>query len=103
METAVGLGEGVFEAWLRASPNGKALFLHSSRYRVERVPFFEFEESHSHAPRQFLHLSDAASALFPTARSLVLIDDEASTGNTFAAWCKCAARAFRSWKNCTWA
>ena len=42
--------------WLRANPNGKALFLHSSRYRVGTVPFFEFEESHSHAPRQFLHL-----------------------------------------------
>ncbi len=85
-ETAVGLGQGVFEAWLRANPGSscKALFLHSSRYRVGTVPFFEFEESHSHAPRQFLHLSDAASALFSTARSLVLIDDEASTGNTFA-------------------
>jgi Phosphoribosyl transferase/TRSP domain C terminus to PRTase_2 len=83
-ETAVGLGQGVFEAWLRANPTGKALFLHSSRYRVGSVPFFEFEESHSHAPRQFLHLSDAASLLFSSARSLVLIDDEASTGNTFA-------------------
>ena len=64
-ETAVGLGQGVFEAWLRANPNGKALFLHSSRYRVGTVPFFEFEESHSHAPRQFLHaeLSALASAI----------------------------------------
>ena len=83
-ETAVGLGQGVFEAWLRAHPGSEGLFLHSSRYRVGSVPFFEFEESHSHAPRQFLHLSDSASAVFARARSLVLIDDEASTGNTFA-------------------
>lgn len=83
-ETAVGLGQGVFEAWLQANPGSEGLFLHSSRYRVGAVPFFEFEESHSHAPRQFLHLSDTASSVFARARSLVLIDDEASTGNTFA-------------------
>ena len=83
-ETAVGLGQGVFEAWLKAHPGSEGLFIHSSRYRVGEIPFFEFEESHSHAPRQFLHLSDNASAVFAHARSLVLIDDEASTGNTFA-------------------
>jgi hypothetical protein len=85
-ETAIGLGQGVFEAYLHDHPqnqHGQALFLHSSRYRVGSVPFFEFEESHSHAPRQFLHLSNEASALFASARSLVLVDDEASTGNTF--------------------
>ena len=83
-ETAIGLGQGVFEAWLHANPQAQGLFLHSSRYRVGELPFFEFEESHSHAPRQFLHLSPEASAIFSSARSLVLIDDEASTGNTFA-------------------
>jgi hypothetical protein len=83
-ETGIGLGQGVFEAYLRAHPATSALFLHSSRYRVGSVPFFEFEESHSHAPRQFLHLSDDASALLASARTLVLVDDEASTGNTFA-------------------
>ncbi|MFT5643612.1 MAG: hypothetical protein ACI83P_001159 [Janthinobacterium sp.] len=82
-ETAIGLGQGVFEAYLETHPEQQALFLHSSRYRVGSVPFFEFEESHSHAPRQFLHLSSEASALFASARSLVLVDDEASTGNTF--------------------
>ncbi|OBV41108.1 phosphoribosyltransferase domain-containing protein [Janthinobacterium psychrotolerans] len=83
-ETAVGLGQGVFEAWLKAHPGSEGLFIHSSRYRVGEIPFFEFEESHSHAPRQFLHLSGTASGVFARARSLVLIDDEASTGNTFA-------------------
>jgi hypothetical protein len=82
-ETAIGLGQGVFEAYLRDNPGRSALFLHSSRYRVGSVPFFEFEESHSHAPRQFLHLSERAAELFAQARSLVLVDDEASTGNTF--------------------
>ncbi|HAT33180.1 MAG TPA: hypothetical protein DCW29_20730, partial [Janthinobacterium sp.] len=82
-ETAIGLGQGVFEAYLRAHPGREALFLHSSRYRVGSLPFFEFEEAHSHAPRQFLHLSPQAGELFARARGLVLVDDEASTGNTF--------------------
>lgn len=82
-ETGIGLGQGVFEAYLRAHPACCALFLHSSRYRVGSIPFFEFEEAHSHAPRQFLHVSESTDALLMQARSLVLIDDEASTGNTF--------------------
>ena len=90
-ETAIGLGQGVFEAYLRAHPAAHAVFLHSSRYRVGSVPYFEFEEAHSHAPRQFLHVAPEAGALFAAARSLVLVDDEASTGNTFvnlAAQCR---------------
>ena len=84
-ETAIGLGQGVFEAWLRAHPGRDALFIHTSRYRVGATPIIEFEEAHSHAPRQFLHMpQDAAQrAMLETAGTLVLVDDEASTGNTF--------------------
>ncbi|MDB5747108.1 MAG: hypothetical protein JWP72_1956, partial [Massilia sp.] len=84
-ETAVGLGQGVFEAWLRANPGGEALFLQTTRYRVGTGPIIEFEEAHSHAPRQFLHMpsGEAEQALLLTARTIVLVDDEASTGNTF--------------------
>jgi hypothetical protein len=84
-ETAIGLGQGVFEAWLRANPGGDALFLHTSRYRVGTAPIIEFEEAHSHAPRQFLHLppGERERALLMNAKALVLVDDEASTGNTF--------------------
>ncbi|WP_296953139.1 phosphoribosyltransferase domain-containing protein [uncultured Massilia sp.] len=84
-ETAIGLGQGVFEAWLRAHPGRAALFLHTTRYRVGAGALIEFEEAHSHAPRQFLHApSDPAlHALLAAARTLVLVDDEASTGNTF--------------------
>jgi hypothetical protein len=97
-ETAIGLGQGVFEAYLTNQPAQPepqeqqprhALFLHSSRYRVGDGPMIEFEEAHSHAPRQFLHVpSDPALRhLLHTARSLVLVDDEASTGNTFVNLC----------------
>ncbi len=103
-ETAIGLGQGVFEAYLarnRATPPA-ALFLHSSRYRAGSHPgshpgshaheedLIEFAEAHSHAPRQFLHLPLDAElhTLLRTARTLVLVDDEASTGNTFVNLCQ---------------
>ena len=84
-ETAIGLGQGVFEAWLRAHPEREALFVHTTRYRVGSGELIEFEEAHSHAPRQFLHMPQdpALRALLLGARTLVLVDDEASTGNTF--------------------
>ena len=84
-ETAIGLGQGVFEAYRAAYPQREALFLHTSRYHVGDTPIIEFSEAHSHAPRQFLHHpTDAAlQRLLLNARSLVLVDDEASTGNTF--------------------
>ncbi|MES2259795.1 MAG: phosphoribosyltransferase domain-containing protein [Pseudomonadota bacterium] len=93
-ETAIGLGQGVFEAYLAARPGREALFLHTTRYRVDGVPTIEFEEAHSHAPRQFLHLPpDAATrALLLGAKALVLVDDEASTGNTFLNLCDACRR-----------
>ncbi len=84
-ETAIGLGQGVFEACKAINPQHSALFLHTSRYHVGDIPIVEFEEAHSHAPRRFLHMPMAAElrSVLLAARSLVLIDDEASTGNTF--------------------
>lgn len=85
-ETAVGLGYGVFESWLnQATEPSNALFLHTTRYPVAGHPLITFEEGHSHAPNQFLHMpaGEAEAALFQHARTLVLIDDEASTGQTF--------------------
>lgn len=84
-ETAIGLGQGVFEAWLRRHPGRAALFLHTTRYRCGAGALIEFAEAHSHAPRQFLHapVDPAQHARMLAARTLVLVDDEASTGNTF--------------------
>jgi hypothetical protein len=84
-ETAIGLGQGVFEAWLRRHPGADALFLHTTRYRCGDGALIEFEEAHSHAPRQFLHepTDPVLRAQLAAARTLVLVDDEASTGNTF--------------------
>ncbi|AGX87257.1 phosphoribosyltransferase domain-containing protein [Candidatus Symbiobacter mobilis] len=83
-ETATCLGQGVFEAWLREHPQREALFLHTTRYHVGGAHRVSFEEAHSHAPQQwfFLPPDPHRRALLHHARSLVLIDDEISTGDT---------------------
>ncbi len=75
-ETATGLGQGVFEELRRPD----ALFLHTTRYRLSRPLAFGFEEPHSHAPDHLLYEPD--DDLFRRAESLVLVDDEISTGRT---------------------
>jgi hypothetical protein len=75
-ETATGLGQGVFEELRRPD----ALFLHTTRYRLSRPLAFGFEEPHSHAPDHLLYEPD--DDLFRGAASLVLVDDEISTGRT---------------------
>lgn len=84
-ETATGLGHGVFEAHLRARPSPSAYF-QTTRYLLSGARAIEFEEEHSHATRQFLYApeTDELRRLVRAARNLVLIDDEASTGTTFA-------------------
>ncbi|GEO82858.1 phosphoribosyltransferase family protein [Pararhodospirillum oryzae] len=86
-ETAVGLGQGVFEAWQAASGRDDALYLASTRYHLSRPLLLTFQESHSHATDHRVYRPDQASGgdLLAHARTLVLIDDEVSTGATFAA------------------
>ncbi len=86
-ETATALGQGVFEAWLERHPD-QGLFLQSSRYRLAGYELLEFEENHSHASDHLIHLPNTlqnpeARAMFDQAKTLVLIDDEMSTGSTF--------------------
>jgi hypothetical protein len=86
-ETAVALGQGVHAAWLHLSRRDDALFLHSTRYRMRHPLLCTFEERHSHAVDHLLYepAVPADRELLSNSRSLVLIDDEASTGATFAA------------------
>lgn len=85
-ETATGLGQGVFEAWIDLNGPSIAAFIHTSRYRTVDCRQFEFAEPHSHAPRQFLNVASNESCLHQLreTRSVVLVDDEISTGTTFA-------------------
>lgn len=84
-ETATGLGQGVFEAWRRQHPKAEAVFLHTTRYQVEKGAPLCFEESHSHAPQQWLYMpaDPLMRERFARAGALVLVDDEISTGATF--------------------
>jgi len=94
-ETAVCLGTGVFDEWTRRTGRGDALFVHTTRYALDEAPAFEFVEEHSHATGHKVHVpaDPEDAALMRAARSLVLVDDEASTGRTFGNFVR-AAGAF---------
>lgn len=82
-ETAVGLGAGVFDA-VRHQYR-ESLYLTSTRHPVEGTLLCEFKEEHSHATDHLIYLPDDEEKRrrVTEARTLVLIDDEATTGNTF--------------------
>jgi len=84
-ETATGLGYGTFEAFQRSVPDVPALYVHTTRYWMDDDAL-TFEESHSHAPNLCLHvaLDPRVRAQQEAANVLVLVDDELSTGRTFA-------------------
>lgn len=86
-ETATALGQGCFAAWLARHPGREAVYLQSSRQRVEGAEVVaRFEEGHSHATSHLVQIADPAiRALTVSARSLVIVDDECSTGKTFVA------------------
>lgn len=82
-ETAVGLGAGVHRAYSATRPD--SMYIVSTRHPVTTEIFARFEEEHSHASAHLIHTPadpDMRQMLL-SARSLVLVDDEASTGNTF--------------------
>jgi len=82
-ETAVGLGAGVFDELRARVPD--AVYLTSTRHPVDGELLCEFKEAHSHATDHLLYLpSDPEMRRrVQEAQTVVLIDDEATTGNTF--------------------
>jgi Phosphoribosyl transferase/TRSP domain C terminus to PRTase_2 len=83
-ETATALGQGVFQRLLDREPREDLLFLHTTRYRLDRPLALTFDEGHSHATTHRLYrpADPAAARLFDEARTLILVDDEISTGQT---------------------
>ena len=83
-ETATGLGYGVFEAACHEGVKN-ALFMQTTRYHLDNSERLEFEEAHSHATDFFLYypVQPDYRKRFLNAETLVLIDDEISTGKTF--------------------
>lgn len=83
-ETAVGLGAAVHREL--ANTRTDSVYLTTTRHPVDNGQLFALlEDEHSHASLHMLYQPrcDKARALMMNARSLVLVDDEVSTGQTF--------------------
>lgn len=83
-ETAVCLGQSVHDAFGRLSGRGDTLFLHTTRQKIDATVIATFAEPHSHAAMHLIYAPGCETHrnLMTEARSLVLIDDEVSTGVT---------------------
>ncbi len=94
-ETATALGQGCFAAWQDANPEARACYLQSSRQRVTGATMVaQFEEGHSHATSHMVQARGGAiQAILADARTLIVVDDECSTGATFVAAAKAMADA----------
>ncbi|MDX8000992.1 adenine/guanine phosphoribosyltransferase [Xenorhabdus sp. Reich] len=82
-ETAVGLAAGVFQE--TRDKVDAPVFLTSTRHPVDGDLMCEFKENHSHATDHLIYWPEDRRLCQQVieARTLVLIDDEATTGNTF--------------------
>lgn len=85
-ETATGLGHGVYDSLLRLRPGLDALYQHTTRHALDRPVALRIAEAHSHAVDHTVYFpEDVHRPIFDRARTLVLVDDEMSTGNTLEA------------------
>lgn len=79
-ETAIGMGAGVHDALGRDD----ALYLPTTRHPLSDDMFAHFKEEHSHATHQLIHepRNRAHHAMLLGAQTLIMVDDEATTGKT---------------------
>lgn len=86
-ETATAMGQGIHAAYVRDTGRTDVLYAQTTRQTDGREALLTFEESHSHASSHLVltpRSSDIAD-IYATARTLIIVDDECSTGKTFAA------------------
>ncbi|MFK3889764.1 phosphoribosyltransferase domain-containing protein [Sphingomonas sp. NPDC079357] len=76
-ETAVCLGQTLHEEMRLATGRNDLHFVHSTRQQIDHSLLCRFEEPHSHASAHLIYRPH-----LPEPRSLVLVDDEVSTGTT---------------------
>lgn len=79
-ETAIGMGAGVHDALDRDD----ALYLPTTRHPLSDNMLAHFKEEHSHATHQLIHMPHDAEHrdMLMNAQTLILVDDEATTGKT---------------------
>jgi hypothetical protein len=84
-ETAVGLGAGVHQQWTDDNGRDDGVYICTTRHPLGLPLLCEFQEEHSHSTRHLIHApaSPNVRRLVDNAKTLVLVDDEASTGKTF--------------------
>ena len=84
-ETAVGLGAGVHDAYIRRTARQDVLNFSSTRTMRPQPVFGNFSEDHSHASGHTLYQPalESDQELLKSSRTLVMVDDETSSGNTF--------------------
>lgn len=82
-ETAIALGASIHRELCTRYPD--SLYLCTTRHPVNADILARFEEEHSHATQQVIHWPQEARhrEILKTAQTLVLVDDEATTGKTF--------------------
>jgi hypothetical protein len=92
-ETAVGLGAGLHDELRTMAMEGPLAYLPSTRHPEAGSVWFSFSEDHSHASQHHVLRPTDPAVLKAAlgARVLVMVDDEATTGRTFAN----KVRAFR--------
>ena len=83
-ETATGLAQSVWAAWRARHPGAASAYIQSSRQIAAGARILtRFEEGHSHAASHMVQVSAEIEPTLAAARSLVIVDDECSTGSTF--------------------
>jgi hypothetical protein len=83
-ETALGLARGVFEEYALMEPPAGLAFTQTTRYNLGSAEAFRVDESHCHAREHVVYMpaEGAVGDVFLGARTLAVVDDELSTGNT---------------------
>jgi hypothetical protein len=84
-ETAVGLGAAFARGLAARRPGTDLLYLSTTRHPVPGREWVRFSEGHSHATEHHVLRPDPHPALRSPDATLVLVDDETTTGSTFAA------------------
>lgn len=85
-ETAIGIGQGVFEELysIYENANENLVFQHSTRFLTNEKIELLFEEEHCHAPSHIFYKfkNENLENIKNDIENIVLVDDEVSTGNT---------------------
>jgi hypothetical protein len=84
-ETAVGLGAALARELATRRAATDLLYLSTTRHPVPDRAWVRFSEGHSHATEHHVLRPDPHPALTSPDTTLVLVDDETTTGSTFAA------------------